>query len=99
MVLLVSGWGSAVLPEPALEAALAFEGDLVEGGHVVGAHGPAEGAGVVLGLAAVLGAGDGHGALGDDPVEGDLAGGLAAVGVADAAQLGDDGVDLLHRVG
>ena len=59
---------------------------------------PAEGAGVLAGLLAVLGARDRDRALVDQPAQGDLAG-RAAVRRCRCGAGRDDAVDLLHRVG
>src|SRR5665213_4454052 len=87
---------SAVLPDPAGQGAAAGQGDPVEAGQLVSVEEPAECPGVLLRLPAVLGPRDGHGALGPHPVEGDLAGPLAAVLAADAPEFVDDAVDHLH---
>src|SRR6185436_16281900 len=59
----------AVLPDAVEDAPLAVLRDAVQRGDFVLGEPPAECAGVLLRLGGVLGAGDGDGALADDPVE------------------------------
>src|ERR1700733_4789245 len=88
--------GSTVLPEPALEGPDAGEGNVIEPSEIFVVDAPAERSGILLGLMAVLGAGDRDGALRDHPVQRDLAGRLPIVLVADAAQFVDDEIDDDH---
>src|SRR6266481_1532441 len=89
----------SVLPDPVKEPALAGLRHPVERRHLVSREAPAERACVLLRLGAGLGARDRNRAFADQPIQRDLRRRLAAVSCAAARELGEDRLDLGHRVG